>query len=369
MESRFKISFPAIRGIQAGREYYVAMVPLHLIADIFRFDDDTELPAELRAQRTLNKARIPQIARYITENKNNYVFSALTASINGNVKFEEVGNEADNTKFGMLSSTMSSKFIINDGQHRREAIKRAILEEPDLKDETIAVVFFIDKGLERSQQMFTDLNRYSIRPNKSLGLLYDHRNDLAGISKMLCIDSGPFSSLVEMEKSSVSPRSKKLFTLSAIHTACRALLDQSEIKNFDEASQMCKEYWHEIAKHFPEWRMVRDNELSAGEVRSDKIHTHGIVLQALGNVGCQLLTENPKDWKKKLAPLKEIDWSRNNRTQWEGRALTGGTVSKTSNHVTLTTNLIKKRLGLTLSPDEKRVEDAYTRGQSGRKNS
>jgi hypothetical protein len=51
---------------------------------------------------------------------------------------------------------------------------------------------------------------------------------------MMCIDAGPFNSLVEMEKSSVSSRSKKLFTLSAIHTACRALLDQSEIKNLDD---------------------------------------------------------------------------------------------------------------------------------------
>ena len=55
--------FSALRGFQAGRDYYVAMCPLKLIPKIFLFDED-EIPAELRAQRALNKARVPEIARY-----------------------------------------------------------------------------------------------------------------------------------------------------------------------------------------------------------------------------------------------------------------------------------------------------------------
>src|SRR5207244_2359567 len=50
----FEYVFPAIRGIQAGREYYASMCPLRLIPRIFLFDED-ELKPELRAQRFLNK--------------------------------------------------------------------------------------------------------------------------------------------------------------------------------------------------------------------------------------------------------------------------------------------------------------------------
>ena len=39
---------------------------------------------------------------------------------------------------------MTSRFIINDGQHRRAAIEEALKERPELGDETIAVVFFLD---------------------------------------------------------------------------------------------------------------------------------------------------------------------------------------------------------------------------------
>ena len=71
--------FPVIRGLQAKREYYVAMWSLRMLRQISIFDDD-ELPPELRAQRILNKTRIPEIANYIIDNPDNYVFSALTVS-------------------------------------------------------------------------------------------------------------------------------------------------------------------------------------------------------------------------------------------------------------------------------------------------
>src|SRR5436309_7853280 len=77
----------AIRGIQAGREYYSAMCPLKLIPKLFLFDEE-EVPSEMRAQRQLNRARVPEIARYLVDNPTEYVFSSITASIDGPVNFE-----------------------------------------------------------------------------------------------------------------------------------------------------------------------------------------------------------------------------------------------------------------------------------------
>src|ERR1700728_766354 len=78
--------FSALTGVQAGRDYYVAMCPLKIIPKIFLFDEE-ELPPELRAQRTLNRARVPEIGRYVIENPQEYVFSAITASVDGEVGF------------------------------------------------------------------------------------------------------------------------------------------------------------------------------------------------------------------------------------------------------------------------------------------
>src|SRR5579859_5669652 len=123
-------TFPALRGTQAGREYYVAMCPLNLLAKIFLFDE-APIPPELRAQRTLNIARIPEIAHYILENRHDYAFSAITASIDGEVRFKPAGMEDGLNDVGILIVPMSTRFVINDGQHRRAAIEKALEQQPD----------------------------------------------------------------------------------------------------------------------------------------------------------------------------------------------------------------------------------------------
>src|SRR5690606_15086611 len=199
------------------REYYVTMWPLRLIPKLFLFDEE-ELPPEMRAQRTLNKARVPEMARYIVDNPDSYIFSALTASVNADVRFTPLVNDggvAD--RVGTLAIPMDARFVINDGQHRRAAIARALEENPDLSDETIAIVMFIDVGLNRCQQMFADLNRHAIRPAKSIGVLYDHRDPLSTVAKEAVLRSPFFSDLTEMETSNLAARSRKLFTLSAFY--------------------------------------------------------------------------------------------------------------------------------------------------------
>jgi DNA sulfur modification protein DndB len=88
-------------------------------------------------------------------------------------------------------------------------------------------------------------------------------------------------------------------------------------------------------------------------------------LQALGKAGSALIKNSNGQWKTKLKALKKVNWARSNTKFWEGRAMLGGRVQKADQNVTLTTNLIKKFLGLTLSPEERRVEEAYVKGRNG----
>ena len=361
MSVGFEYQFPAIRGIQAGREYYVSMCPMRLLPKIFLFDEE-ELVPELRAQRLINKSRLPELTRYITENSNSYVFSAITVSVDAEVRFAGMADGGDASRIGMLHVPMSARFIINDGQHRRAAMERALREKPELGDESIAVVFFLDVGLERCQQMFADLNRYAIRPSKSLSILYDYRDDTAQLTKALIAGSPVFRDVVELEKTSLATRSRRLFTLSALYHATAELLAGKDDSDSQALAELALSFWEAVASQLGEWERVRVGELSAGEVRTDYIHTHGVVLQALGRVGNALISKYPKQWAKKLPALKEIDWRRSNSGLWEGRALVGGRLSNSGQSVVLTGNVIKARLRLPLSPDEQVIEDAFKRG-------
>jgi DNA sulfur modification protein DndB len=196
-----------------------------------------------------------------------------------------------------------------------------------------------------------------------LGLLYDHRDAKAKLAKLVVSKSSAFKNMVEMEKSSLSARSRKLFTLSAVYSATSALIGDEELDELNDLANYCAAYWDEIDKHIPEWRFVRDAKMTAGEVRRDFIHSHAIVLQVLGEVGRALLQKYPNGWQQKLSKLAGIDWSRSNPRLWEGRAMIGGRVSKARNNVVLTRNVVKRQLGLALSPEEQRLEDTFERGE------
>ncbi|WP_295856888.1 DNA sulfur modification protein DndB [uncultured Xylophilus sp.] len=356
MSHEFSFVFPAIRGVQAGREYYVSMCPLRLLPRLFLFDEE-ELMPEVRAQRSLNKARVPEIARYITDNPNSYTFSAITASVDGGVQFEALGAGPTNFRMGTLTVSMEAKFIVNDGQHRRAAIEAALQRAPELGDETIAVVFFIDRGLERCQQMFADLN-CAVRPSASVRVLYDHRSDSGNVARHLSMQSPIFRDLIETGKSSLSARSRKLFTLSALNFATVELLSEEELQDFTSAIKKSMEFWTAVGEQMPAWSLVREGRMTSGEVRRDFIHSHAIVLQALGRVGRSLYEYPPEEHAWRLRRLRTIDWSRKNAAMWEGRATTGWSVQNSAKNVVLTSNQIKQVLDLELTAEESAAENA-----------
>lgn len=368
MISGFEYVFPAIRGIQAQREYYVSMCPMRLMPKLFLFDEE-ELVPELRAQRQLNKARLPELSRYITDNAENYVLSAITVSVDSEVKFEQLDGKENGSRIGKLRIPMSARFIINDGQHRRAAINLALRQKPELGDESIAVVFFLDPGLERCQQMFADLNRYAIRPSKSLSILYDYRDQTALLTKALIAKSPVFREMVELEKTSLAKRSRCLFTLSALYHATEALISDVEVGDPIETAELALKFWETVSENLSEWRSVQKGELTATHLRQNYIHTYSVVLQALANIGKELIALYPNQWPKKLTAIKSIDWRRSNSTLWEGRAMIGGNVAKASRNVVLTSNAIKMHLGLELSKDEQQAEGAFKRGNNGKRQS
>ena len=293
-----------------GRQYYSLLVPLSEIPHLFKFDDWEQCTPELRAQRVLNKARVPDITRYMLENGDGYLFSSITASYSCPVKFV---SSAENAEVGTLEMELENvEFIINDGQHRCAAIAAALKENPALGKEKISVLLFETESLERLQQMFSDLNRFVPQTSKSLGMLYDRRDNLSALTMELAEQVDVFRDTVEKEKVTIPRRSPKLFTISALYEANEELLGKKIAEQgspvYAEILKRAVEYWTELSKIIDDWQKVKSGELSASELRQEKINTHAVVLRALGGVGRILLEKYPHDWQRKLKLLERIDW-------------------------------------------------------------
>lgn len=353
------LEFTAIKGIQAGTAYFVIMVPLKVVPRLFRFDDEA-MPASLRAQRVLNKSRVPEIANYIVSNSTEYILSSLCVSIDGEIEFVPASDDDALRRVGKLRIDMAATILINDGQHRRAAIEEALRERPTLGDETISVVVFADRGLKRSQQMFADLNIHAVRPTKSIKLLYDHRDALAGLSREVVEAVPLFRDFTCFDSTSISNRSVKLFTLSSIHQSTVELIGKSKAGKIDSVDKdVAVEFWKAVIANMPDWQRVGTREVSSFELRRDFIHAHGVALQAIAIAGAQLRKTYPSDWKGALQALRQIDWSRANRSLWDNRALVAGKVNKSKNNVTLVSNVIVQAMGMELSDEGRRVEELY----------
>lgn len=347
MEYTYK--FPVVRGIQAGREYYIAMVPLRMISKLFPDEDEILLP-EYRAQRRLNKDRIPVISKYITENRESYVFSALAASIDGQYKFIE---GADKMGTGVLEVSMDSKFLINDGQHRKAAIIDALKEDSSLGNETISVVFFEDKGLNRSQQMFTDLNKHALKTSNSISELYDSRDPLAVATKNAILQNSFLDEYTDKEKDNLGKYSSKLFTLNLFYKANKRIVGRTKITEYEE--KFLVDFWAAVVKNMEPWNELVNHEISKKDLRENYIAVQGVVIQALGRIG-EFIYQNELKISEEMKKLKGINWKRNAQ-EWKNRTIRqDGRIIANETAIILTGNKLKSRFGIPLSEEEKEKE-------------
>ena len=347
LEESMFYRFPAMRGIQANSEYFVCMIPLGVLSKIFIEDSSDVLP-EFRAQRKLNEQRIPEIRDYIINNRDSYVFSALAASVDEEIAFfptRESGN------IGELEVGMTATFLINDGQHRKAAIIEAIEFDESLKDETIALVLYRDKGLARSQQMFTDLNKHAVNTSKSLNTLYDSKDPMAVMTKQVVAQVPFLRKYTDKEKDNLANYAAKLFTLNVFYDVNKRIIKNPV--DIEEETRFLVDFWTTIVVNMRDWNDMDKGELSKKELREAYISLRGITLHAFGKLGAYFFSHPQYDIHKYLTGLSKIDWSRSNLECWENRAITDkGRINRNEKGIFLTYIQIKRLLNLEIDSEE-----------------
>lgn len=353
----FCYRFPAVKGLQAGKAYYIAMIPLRLLGRLFG-NDDEYVPPEYRAQRRLNTARIPVIKDYILDNRNSYVFSALAAAIDGEHEFVASDGSGD---LGILEVSMDARFMIVDGQHRKASIIEAIGEDESLSTETISVVLYEDKGLEHSQQMFTDLNKHAVKTSNSIAELYDSRDALAVITRRVISEIDFFNQYTDKEKDILGKFSSNFFTLNTFYKANKKILKRAECD--DSTEEFLKRYWSAIAKHIVPWNELSNKVLSKVDLREQYIVTQAIIIQALGVLGNYYFTHSEVDLEQSVSKIANVDWLRS-ADCWKDRVIrANGKIINSTDAARLACNVIKMVIGIPLDNEDQSYEDKFIKGK------
>lgn len=360
-------SFPAVRGIQAGREYFAAQIPYAIVAKLFVFDSDV-VPPEHRAQRMLNERRADAIALYMTANPNDYVLPALTCSVSAEMTFESLGGSH---QVGMLHIPMTATLLINDGQHRRRAIETALRTAPELAGETISVSIYYDQGLRRAQQMFADINSKQVRPSSAINALYDQRNPFNPWVLDLLASIPDINQRIDYENASVGTKSTKLWSLVAFKKFITILTGVSET-NFDQfnpdrlkrLATTVAEFFAEVRQHVPDWAAMIDGKIAPVDARAQLVIAQAVWLHGLAMMGHHVLQRHQA--VKGLERLALVASSRSSK-MWEGRCVVLGKMQMTSDGVKSTAAqlllLIQLPLHTELAQIERRLQE-QRRGES-----
>lgn len=319
-------NLPAIKGKQGNHQYFVAQIPYAVLFNITVFDETT-VSFNNQAQRPLEEARAKAITNYIENDPGNYVFNSLVVAIGNDVEFKAM---SDDGAIGMLQLPIDCTCRIVDGQHRWHGIKEAVKSNPELKSDTVSVVFFLG-DLSRVRQIFTDLNIHPKKPSASLSIAFDSRDDKSIIANTV-YHSIPFMrKFTDVNSNTVTLKSGKLFSLNHVYKATQEYLKSYKDESIEVKKEKAVEFWEHLVDYIKDWQLVRDGAMTPKELKSEYLCTQAVTLMAIA----QVARDEPIDF------IKGIDWRKDN-PEWLNILIdNSGKVMPGKKNATITANYLK----------------------------
>ena len=192
-----KMQIPAIRSKMGIWVYYVSSLSFKDVKEYVRPINDELHKSELLSQmiqRSITE-NYRSIANYLLTQQERFFNALILAVYDGQPVWNEIRledlEENENYNLGLLTLTGEEKIFPVDGQHRVAGIKEAILENPDLENERVPVIFVghskDEIGMQRTRRMFSTLNRYA-KPVSMRDIIALDEDDIVAIASRTIID-------------------------------------------------------------------------------------------------------------------------------------------------------------------------------------
>lgn len=217
------MKIPALRAKIGDWVYYVTTLTFEQVSMyVSRIDEQLHKSESLKdlIQRSITSNYL-SIKEYII-NQPELFFNSLVLAVYDEypewreIEFKYTGEET--YQMGLLEFPGNHKIFPVDGQHRVEGIKEALKENPDLKDQRIAIIFIGHKndeqGKQRTRRLFTTLNRYA-KPVKDDDIIaLDEDDTVAIVTRNLLEEYDLFTGkrVVYAKQKAIPPNNKEAIT-------------------------------------------------------------------------------------------------------------------------------------------------------------
>lgn len=316
MEHVFK--FPAARGIQAGREYFMVVAPFGVLRRLLAIDNTARVLD--RSQRDVDMGRAKKLAAYIKQNPGSWVIPSLVGNIESAPDFEE---HVPGTMVGTLSLPMDAVIKLLDGQHRAMGIMSAIGEDDDLRHSSVPLQLYVKMDLAARQQAFTDINLNAKTVSKGLSMVYDHRDEVAQAIADAVGKVRPWVNRIEWQKASCSGDNPNMFPFKAAVEAFHIYMGTSK-KVAPNAEQIAAAVaFFNLVGEAASWKpYIISPDMNMRDQRDSWITYHVVGLKALALWG-QKARDAGVDMEEACERLYQHrnDLSRNMVHKWEGKCM------------------------------------------------
>ena len=206
-----KLYLPSLRGLIGDWVYYPTLMKLKDIAErvsiaeeIYRSQTLSEM-----VQRFIKKNGGKEIKDYLLGQEQRFFNSLIVAVYGGDPSWYDItridGKDLLDTEdipedvvagIGILSLNGKEKLFTLDGQHRLIGIKEAVAADPQLGEDELSIIFIAHRpdleGMQRSQRLFTTLNKSVVRVSKGETIALDENDTMAITARRLVAENPMF---------------------------------------------------------------------------------------------------------------------------------------------------------------------------------
>jgi len=226
-------------------QYYVTVMKLGKVAKECQLAEEIHANKDLddMIQREISNRVNKEMVPYLLKESQRFYGALVVAVYGGEPEFSPVtvseheliddGDGRHSYGFGLLRFDGSQVYYALDGQHRLKSIQEAVIKDPNLRQEEIAVIILkhenTQEGLQRTRRLFSTLNRRAKPTSSGVNIAIDEDDAVAIVTRRLVKENEIFKKLVlcKLGSKQLSPSKNNdpyLITLSAFYEINETLM-------------------------------------------------------------------------------------------------------------------------------------------------
>jgi DNA sulfur modification protein DndB len=308
---------------QGNRTHLAFSLSLKLLLEIAKLNSadgkKNKSNAEEMMNRPLMQPHVKDIAKYLV-NTDAYILPPFIFNSNTPIKVFAFGSGS--VKFGYAIISSDILLYVTDGQHRLKAIEKAVIERPELNNDSVTVLVVQEEDLEQIHQDFADCSKNKPIP-PALRASFDVSDFLSKITRDLTKELDIFTGRIDKISSTVGKDANYIFTMSQLRIGVSEFLfgtsnkslDSFTVENREEYQTFlnkAKLFYLEFARNNTTWSLLfqprsqANNLLNFYNLRQERIDFNSVGFIVISRIGYLIFSDSSFTEEQSMILIKAL---------------------------------------------------------------